>query len=152
MVICRHRQNSLSLFPAPVSLGATFVRKRPSGWNRAVRLVTEQVKEKKPNSYKCSPSLTVAFHLWIWTCSSCASEETWWWDSTGIEALIRHGQNDSNALLIRFSHTSFIFCSMTGLKVFPWRSFNLRVGAGDVLWVMSGCSTAKRAKRKTLQF
>lgn len=41
-----------------------------------------------------SPSLLVASPLWIWTCSSFASEEMCWWDTRGVE-LIRQCCNVS---------------------------------------------------------
>lgn len=99
----------------------------------------------------CSPSSPVASPLWTWTCSSCASEERWWWDTEETkrerEDHIRQGQNDYNILCIKHLHTSFAFCSMADF--FPQEKLSVDAGLGcdDVLQI------TERGERKlqTLQ-
>lgn len=74
-----------SLCPALVCLGVIFVRKRPVRWDGTVTwdLMNMKHEDETPGGVNgcCSPSWSVASPLWIWTCSSCASEERWWRDT-----------------------------------------------------------------------
>lgn len=80
----------------------------------------------------CLPSLTVASPLWIWTCSSCASEERWWW-----------GSRERRRLALDTARVTQMFC-ISGfytphLSSAPWLTFFFPKFStdGGLRWMMS---------------
>ena len=100
--------------------------------------------------YDCSPSSSVASPLWIWTCSSCASEERWCWDTTQTnrERIII----SDRAWIKCFVHQAFthlIRLLFHGwVQGFSLQKFRADAGSGLQDVEYCGCATGKTGKEK----
>lgn len=94
----------------------------------------------------CSPSSSVASPLWIWTCSSCASEERWWWDT-------RETRREGGRIILDAARMTQIVC-VSGFHTprspsVPWLTW--RFFSGEAQWMDDVLWNTEERKRETLQ-